>query len=203
MQRRDFMLKTAASLAVTGLAGAGCTTTATTSVTPSGAASAGTAADKRRREIDPGIDATLTRLYSTVPNSRELVTKANGTLVFPSVIAAGFGIGGQYGEGGLRIRGARTTEYYSLASVSVGLQIGAQSKAIVFLFMTQDALDKFRKSEGWAVGADASVAVLKVGANGSIDTTSATGPVLAFVLTNTGLMANLTLEGTKISRLKA
>jgi lipid-binding SYLF domain-containing protein len=122
-------------------------------------------------------------------------------LTFPSVIAAGLGIGGQYGEGVLRVHKV-PVEYYSLASISVGLQAGAQSKAIVFLFMTQEALDKFRKSEGWAVGVDASVAVLKVGANGAIDTTSASGPVLAFVLTNAGLMVNLTLEGTKISRLK-
>ncbi len=129
------------------------------------------------------------------------VDVASGVLVFPSVLAAGFGIGGQYGEGALRVHNV-TAGYYNLASLSVGLQIGAQSKAIVFLFMTQEVLDKFRKSEGWAVGVDASVAVLKVGANGRIDVTSATGPVLAFVLTNAGLMANLTLEGTKISRLK-
>jgi lipid-binding SYLF domain-containing protein len=199
MQRRDFMLKTATSLAVSSLLVTGCTTTVTPTVSSSTASDS--ASDKRRRDIDTTIDTTLDRLYRTVSGSRELVAKASGTLVFPSVIAAGFGVGGQYGEGGLRIRN-KTVEYYSLASVSVGLQIGAQSKAIIFLFMTQDALNKFRSSEGWSVGAEASVAVVKVGANGAIDTTSVAGPVLAFVLTNVGLMANLTLEGTKISRLK-
>ena len=89
--------------------------------------------------------------------------------------------------------------YYRLASLSVGLQIGAQSKAIIFLLMTPEALDKFRKSTNWSAGADASVAVLKVGANGALDLSTATGPVSAFVLTNAGLMANLTLEGTQIS----
>jgi lipid-binding SYLF domain-containing protein len=198
MQRRAFMLKaTTASLAITGLTLAGCTTTATTTATKTPEAGA----EKRRREIDAGVDATLARLYSTVPNSRELVAKASGALVFPSVIAAGLGIGGQYGEGELRIRNV-PAGYYSIASISVGLQIGAQSKAIIFLFMTQDALNKFRNSEGWAVGVDASVAVLKVGANGTLDVTPTTGPVVAFVLTNTGLMANLTLEGTKVTRLK-
>ena len=122
-------------------------------------------------------------------------------LIFPSVIAAGLGIGGQYGEGVLRT-GGTASGYYSLASVSVGLQIGAQSKAIVFLFMTQDGLDKFRSSQAWSVGADASVAVLHMGANGQVDVTGVTAPVVAFVMTNTGLMANLTLEGTKITRLK-
>jgi lipid-binding SYLF domain-containing protein len=198
MQRRIFM-KTAVSLAVTGLAGVACTTAVTPTTTSRDSSPAATG--KRQRELDAGIDTTLERLSSAVPDSRDLISKASGVLVFPSVIAAGLGLGGQYGEGALRIRN-KTVEYYSLASVSVGLQIGAQSKAIVFLFMTQDALDKFRNSSGWSVGADASVAVVKAGANGMISTASVTGPVLAFVLTNTGLMANLTLEGTKISRLK-
>jgi lipid-binding SYLF domain-containing protein len=197
MQRRDFMLKTAASLALGSLAATGCTTSVTPTVTPA----TGSSSEKRRREIEQGVDATLTRLYSNVPDARDLVAKASGVLVFPNVLAAGFGIGGQYGEGALRVHSA-TVAHYSLASVSVGLQIGAQSKAIIFLFMAPEVLDKFRKSEGWTVGVDASAAILKVGANGKIDANSVTGPVLAFVLTNAGLMANLTLEGTKISRLK-
>lgn len=196
MQRRDFMLATA-SLAATGLVAAGCSTTASTTTTND----AGTEPGKRRNSINSAVDSTLPRLYSAAPGSRELVAKAAGMLVFPSVIAAGFGVGGQYGEGALRVH-STTAGYYSIASLSVGLQIGAQSKAIIFLFMTQDALDKFRKTDGWSAGVDASVAVLKVGANGNIDVNAAAGPVVAFVLTNTGLMANLTLEGTKVTRLK-
>ena len=195
MQRRDFILRAAAALAVAGLSIAGCTTTATTTATPGM-----TDSDKRRQEIDTGASATLARLETIVPGSGELVAKASGVLVFPSVIAAGFGIGGQYGKGALRVPDA-PSEYYSLASLSFGLQIGAQSKAIIFLFMTPEALDKFRSSQGWRAGIDASVAVLKIGANGNLDVSTATGPVMAFVLTNAGLMANLTLEGTKISHL--
>jgi len=195
MHRRDFILSTA-SLTVGSLAVAGCSATATTSASTNPQENAG----KRRREIEASIDPTLSRLYSTVKGSHELVNKAVGVLVFPSVITAGFGIGGQYGEGALRVH-SNMVGYYSIASVSVGLQIGAQSKAIIFLFMTQDALDKFRQSQGWAVGGDASVAVIKAGANGAIDVTAPTGPVSVFVLTNAGLMANLTLEGTKVTRL--
>lgn len=174
--------------------GCGTTSTATTSTNTKGVS-------QRHAEIDSGYEATLNRLYASVPSSRELVAKARGTLIFPSVIAAGLGIGGQYGEGELRAPGMARV-YYSLASVSAGLQIGAQSKAVIFLFMTQDALDKFQKSEGWSAGADASVAVLHAGANGAIDVNTVRAPVVAFVLTNAGLMANLTLEGTKITRLK-
>jgi lipid-binding SYLF domain-containing protein len=195
MQRRDFMLATA-SVAAAGLTLAACTTTPQPNTADTGAATT----DKRRREIDTASDAALAHLYSTVTDSRELVAKSLGVLVFPRVIAAGFVVGGQYGEGELRSRRAPVS-YYSLASASVGLQIGAQSKSIIFLFLTQESLDKFRNSKGWAAGVDASVAVLKAGANGMVDTASITSPVAAFVLTNAGLMANLSLEGTKISPL--
>jgi lipid-binding SYLF domain-containing protein len=171
-----------------------CTTT------PAGSDTMGDQKDKRRT-IDAGVDSTLTRLYNVVPGARELVGKSNGLLVFPTVINAGIGLGGQYGEGALRV-GGKSVGYYSTASASVGLQAGAQSKAIVFLFMTADALDRFRSSEGWSAGADASVAVLKVGANGNVDTGTATGQINAFVLTNGGLMAGATVDGTKVTRLK-
>lgn len=195
MHRRKFIISASAALASSGFGLAGCTTTP-----PRSGASTSENADKRR-SINADVDSTLARLYTTASGSRELVGKARGVLVFPSVIQAGFWIGGQYGEGALRV-GGQTTGYYSTAGGSFGLQIGAQSKAIIFLFMTQDALDRFRNSDGWAAGADATVAAVKVGANGNIDTSTATAPVQAFVLTNAGLMAGVSLEGTKVTRLK-
>jgi lipid-binding SYLF domain-containing protein len=194
MQRRNFILKTTAALAFGGLSLAGCTTTGTKPDSEATNAS-------KRQSIDASVDGTISRLYSTVPGSRELVGKARGVLVFPSVIQAGFIVGGQYGEGALKVGGG-TVGYYSTVSGSFGLQAGAQSKSIIFLFMTQDALDKFRNSDGWSVGADASVALVKIGANGAIDSTTATAPVEVFVMTNAGLMGDVSLAGTKVSRLK-
>jgi lipid-binding SYLF domain-containing protein len=196
MQRRNFMLKTTAALALGGIALTGCTTTSPSSsnATPSTDAS-------KRQSIDAAVDGTLSRLFTSVKGSRELVSKARGVLVFPSVLQAGFIVGGQYGEGALRVGGG-TVGYYSTISGSFGFQAGAQSKAIIFLFMTQDSLDKFRNADGWSVGGDASVALVKIGANGAIDTTTATAPVQVFVLTNAGLMGDLSLQGTKVSRLK-
>jgi lipid-binding SYLF domain-containing protein len=194
MQRRNFILKSTAALAFGSLALAGCTTT------KSSGESAATDMSKRQ-SIDSSVDGTMSRLYTTVQGSRELVAKARGILVFPSVLQVGFVVGGQYGEGALRVGGS-TVGYYSTVSGSFGLQAGAQSKAIIFLFMTQDALDKFRSSDGWSAGVDASVALVKIGANGVVDTTTATAPVEAFVLTNAGLMADVSLAGTKVSRLK-
>ncbi|MFL9871826.1 BPSL1445 family SYLF domain-containing lipoprotein [Paraburkholderia megapolitana] len=193
MQRRNFILKTTAALAFGGLTLAGCTTTPNSTPTASGNAS-------KRDSINASVDGAISKLYSTVPGSRELVSKSRGILVFPSVLQAGLIVGGQYGEGSLRVGGS-TVGYYSTASGSFGLQAGAQSKAIIFLFMTQDALDRFRNSDGWAAGGDASVALVKMGANGSIDTTTATAPVEVFVMTNAGLMGDISIAGTKVTRL--
>lgn len=191
MQKRNFLVNSATVLCATALLLSGCTTTPMSSANTSA----------KKQDIDTSVNSTLARLSSTVPGSRELVNKARGVLVFPSVLAAGLGIGGEYGEGALRV-GGKTVDYYSTATASFGLQIGAQSKAVVFLFMTQEALDKFRSSQGWTAGVDASVAVIKTGANGDVDLNTATQPVNVFVMTNAGLMANLTVEGTKITKLK-
>ncbi|GAU05047.1 YSC84-related protein [Burkholderia stabilis] len=191
--QKSLAMKAAAAAMLGSLALAGCTTT------PDKPENASTSASKRQ-SIDASVNATLSRLYSTVPGSRELVAKSRGVLVFPNVLQAGFIVGGQSGNGALRVGGS-TVGYYNTSSLSVGLQAGAQSKAIVFLFMTQDALDSFRKSDGWAAGADASVAVVKVGANGAVDTNTATAPVEVLVLTNAGLMGDLSVNGTKVTKL--
>ena len=120
--------------------------------------------------------------------------------MFPRTLSAGFFVGGEYGDGALRV-GNTTRGYYRTISGSLGWQIGAQSKALIFMFMNQQALDKFLASEGWTAGVDATVAVAKVGANGALDTNTVQQPVVGFALTNAGLMAGLSLEGTKITRL--
>lgn len=164
-----------------------------TPATPSDAAA-------KRREIDAGVDGTLTRLFNTASSAQSLVNDARGVLVFPKILAGGFIVGAEYGEGALRVNNA-PVGYYRTTSASFGLLAGAQSKALIMLFMTDDALRSFQQSKGWTAGVDGSVAVLQVGANGQVDTNTARAPVVAFVLTNAGLMANLSLEGTKISKL--
>lgn len=176
---------------------AGCSTTA--SVTkPADGATASTA--ESRHAVDASYQETLDRLYASTPGSRELVAKARGVLVFPRVISAGLVIGGAYGEGELREHG-HVEGYYRTTTGSVGWQIGAQSRAIVILFQTEDALQRFKASKGWSGGVDASVAVLTAGANGAIDANAAQAPTVAFVLTNAGIMAGATLEGTKVTRI--
>lgn len=181
----------AAVLGAAGLLFAGCTTT-TPQSTP-------TAAEKRQ-ELDDAANATLSKLYESSSQAKQLVERARGVLVFPSVLSASFIVGAQHGSGVLRVDGANSG-YYSITGGSIGLQAGAQSKAVVLLFMTDAALAQFRKSSGWTVGADATVAVANVGVNGSIDTNTAQQPIVGFVLNNGGLMAGVSVDGSKISPL--
>jgi lipid-binding SYLF domain-containing protein len=160
-------------------------------IRPGVAASAG--------EINAGVSSTLDRFYRQVPGARDLGARAAAILVFPTIVKAGFGVGGEYGEGAMRI-GGRTAGYYNTLAASFGFQIGAQARSVIIMFMTPEALASFRRVDGWKVGVDGSVAIITVGAGGSIDTDKITSPVIGFIVDPKGLMYNLTLEGSKISR---
>ena len=191
MLKRKLLLATLVASSVLALGA--CTTTTTSDSTAGSSVS-------QRRSIDAAVDNAMSKLYAQVPSARNMVGQARGVLVFPSVVSAGFVVGGSYGQGALRERNT-TTGYYSTAAGSVGLLAGADSKAVYLLFMTQEALDKFTASQGWTAGADANVSVINVGANTTIDTQTVRQPVAGYVLTNGGLMANLSLDGTKITKL--
>ncbi len=176
---------------------AGCSTTASVTKPAEGG---GPSTAESRHAVDANYQETLDRVYASNPGSRELVAKARGVLVFPRVISAGLVVGGAYGEGELREHG-RFEGYYRTTTGSVGWQIGAQSRALVFLFLTEDALQRFKDSHGWSGGVDASVALLTVGANGAVDANAAQAPTVAFIMTNAGIMAGATLQGTKVTRI--
>ena len=151
-------------------------------------------------EIDIGANQTLKEFEKVVKGSKEFLAQAKGILIFPSVVKAGVGIGGEYGEGVLRING-KSVQYYSTASASIGFQFGVQQKSIVIIFLTKKALDDFMRKNGWEVGVDGSVALVKVGANADISTTTLNKPVVGFVFGTKGLMYNLTLEGSKFTKI--
>ena len=182
-------LALAAAVGLGGVALVGCTTT------PANSEASGPSA---RAAMDRSVDSTLARLYTTVPGSQELVQRSAGVLVFPSVVGGSFVVGAEHGRGALR-EGGRTSGYYSTTAGSIGFQAGGQSKAVVYVFNTREALQKFKASNGWTAGADATVAVGKVGANGSIDTQTAQQPVASFILTNVGLEAGAAVGAAKIA----
>lgn len=181
MTRRGF--------AFTGLAAAGMTAACGNGIGSNGA-----------NEIDARADTTLSYLYNQYPNTTDLRDKASGMLVMPVVTEAGFGFGGGYGRGVLRVNDV-TVDYYSATKGSVGFQIGAQQHAHVLFFMTQGALTEFRHSNGWAAGAGVEYVVANEGANLSAETTNLLAPVIAVIFAQAGLKVGATLEGIKYSRI--
>ena len=151
-------------------------------------------------EIDAAVNESIGTFKKDVNGAEVFLNQAAGYLVFPRVIKVGIGIGGETGEGALRV-GGTTVDYYRTTAGSIGFQLGAQAKAIVIAFMTQESLDKFRNSSGWKVGVDGSVAIIDIGAGKTIDSTNIKDPVVGFIFDSKGLMYNLTLEGSKISKI--
>jgi len=150
--------------------------------------------------IDARVTATLNQMYGTYPNTVQLAQKANGMLVMPLVTEAGLGFGGAYGRGALLVNDT-TVDYYSVVKGTGGLQIGAQQFAHVLFFMTEDALAGFRRSPGWAAGADLEYVISDRGDSVEAATTTALAPVLAAVFARAGLRVGATLEGTKYTRI--
>jgi lipid-binding SYLF domain-containing protein len=150
--------------------------------------------------IDLEVDETIGVFRDEVKGGEVFLDQAAGVLIFPRVVKVGVGIGGETGEGALRVRG-QTIDYYRTSAGSFGLQLGAQAKSIVIAFMTKESLEKFQNSEGWKVGLDGSVAFIDMGAGKTIDSHNIKDPVVGFIFGSKGLMYNLTLEGTKISKL--
>lgn len=151
-------------------------------------------------QIDARVDESLNYLFSNYPGTRELRDKSAGMLVMPLMTEAGFGIGGSYGRGALRV-GGTTVDYYSATQASFGLQIGAQQYAHVLFFMTEEALSEFRRSYGWVAGADVKYAVSNNAETLLADTTTTLSPVIAVVFGQAGLIVGATVEGTKYSRI--
>ena len=151
-------------------------------------------------EIDARVKGAIATFYETTSAGKELAGKSSGMLVFPKVFKAGFGIGGEFGEGALLIDG-QTVDYYSVAAASIGFQLGAQVKTEIILFMTDVVLESFRDSDGWEAGVDASIAIATLGAGGEIGTNTVREPIIGFIFSNKGLMYNLSLEGSKITKI--
>ena len=155
---------------------------------------------KTAQEINGEVNEALKLFGKQVKGGTKFLNDSKGVLVIPNIVKAGLGVGGQYGEGALRI-GGKTVEYYSIAAGSAGLQIGAQKMNLMLVFLQDEALKKFRASSGWKAGVDATVAFVDVGAAKSLDTTNIKDPIVGFVFGQKGAMAAATIEGAKFTKL--
>jgi len=185
---RKLLITAAASAAIALFGITGCVTNS----------SPGFEAGQKPASMQDGVTSTLNALYASAPGSKDLAGTAKGILVFPRVVDGGLVIGGEHGRGALLVDG-KIVGNYKISSISLGLQAGLQSQSLVLMFLTQDALDRFKAKEGWTAGSDASVALGRVGANGRIEKFNDQG-IVAFALTNAGLMAGANINGTQISK---
>jgi lipid-binding SYLF domain-containing protein len=151
-------------------------------------------------EINRDANAALAKLYEKVPEARALGARAKGTLIFPSIVKAGFLVGAQYGEGVMRKQG-KNAGYYNTVAASYGLQAGVQSFGYVLFFMTDSAVDYLGKSEGFEIGVGPSIVILDEGKAKTLTTTTGQSDIYAFIFDQKGLMAGLGLQGSKISRI--
>lgn len=150
--------------------------------------------------IDNRVAQSLDYLERNYPATADLRRRSVGMLVMPLVTEAGFGVGGSYGRGALMVNEA-TVDYYSATQASFGLQIGGQQYSHVLYFMTEDALQDFRASPGWAAGADIEYTISNMAENITAETTTVLSPVIAVLFGQAGLMAGATVEGTKYNRI--
>ena len=155
---------------------------------------------KSTAEIDASIESAIERFTNEIQGGQTYLDGARGILVIPKMIKAGLVLGVEYGEGALVVDNIKV-QYYRAFSGSLGLQLGIGSKDLIILFYDDEAMDDFIYSSGWQVGVDGSVAILDMGAGGSLDSTEAQDPIVGFVFGHKGLIAGLSLEGTKFTKI--
>ena len=160
-----------------------------------GAAFASTPAD-----LNHDSDEAVHHLTSTNPTARDVAKQAKAILIFPNIVKAGLIFGGAYGEGELK-QGSKIDGYYNSITASWGLQAGAQSYGYIVFLMNQKALDYIHQSHGWEIGVGPTVVVVNEGVAKNLSTTTMKDDAYAFIFDQQGLMASLSLEGTKISRI--
>jgi len=153
-----------------------------------------------KTEIDAEIDEALEFLYEESPAAKTLAAKAKGILVFPSIVKAGWVLGGSYGEGALLVN-EKKVQYYNNISGSLGFQFGIEKRSEIIMFLEQSALDNFKKNDGWDGGADGSIAIATFGAGMDVTVENIKDPIISFIFSPKGLMVNASVEGTKITKI--
>ena len=162
-------------------------------VTPAAAATAA--------NINKDADQALATLTKNHEIASAIAAKARAVLIFPNIVKAGLGFGGSYGEGVLR-QGGKSVAYYNSVSGSFGLQIGAQTYGYIVFLMNDGAVKYLRESKGWEIGVGPTVVVVNEGVAKNLSSTTLQDDAYAFIFGQQGLMAGVSIEGSKVSRIE-
>jgi lipid-binding SYLF domain-containing protein len=150
------------------------------------------------QEINRDSREALQKLYAISPAARAAGRNAKAVLVFPKVVKGGFIFGAHYGQGAL-LAGNRTLGFFSTSAANYGFQIGGQRYAYAVFFMTKDSLKNLSKTGGWEIGTDPNVVLIDTGAGAQLTSTSLGRGVYSFVFNQKGLMAGVSIQGSKIT----
>jgi lipid-binding SYLF domain-containing protein len=152
-------------------------------------------------DLDKDSRQALQTLYKSEPFAETLSRSAKAILVFPNIVKAGLVFGGSYGEGEL-IEGGKVVDYYNSVTGSWGLQAGAQSYGYAVFLMTDKAIAYVKETKDWEIGVGPTVVVVDEGVAKNLSTSSLKDDAYAFIFDQQGLMAGISIEGTKISLIK-
>lgn len=158
-------------------------------------------AESSAEEIRSKSQQALQKLYRTNPTAHNISKHAKAILVFPNIVKAGLVVGGAVGEGAL-YKGSHVAGYYNSFTASFGLQAGAQSYGYVVFLMSDKAVKYLGRSEGWEIGVGPTVVVVTDGVARNLSTSTLKDDAYAFIFNQQGLMAGLSIEGSKITRIK-
>jgi lipid-binding SYLF domain-containing protein len=162
---------------------------------------AGVAQAATAEDLDKDSTQAVQNLTKSNATAAAIARKARAVLVFPNIVKAGLVFGGAYGEGTL-MKDGRVVQYYNSVTGSWGLQAGAQSYGYVVFLMNKKAVDYLEKSDGWEIGVGPTVVVVDEGVAKNLSTSTLKDDAYAFIFDQQGLMAGISIEGTKVSRIK-
>ncbi len=168
---------------------------------PISAATFNSATAATAEDLNNDASQALRTLYRTNPVAEQISRSARATLVFPKIVKAGLVFGGSYGEGVLK-EGPKVVNYYNTVSGTWGLQAGAQSYGYVVFLMNDKSVKYLNESQGWEIGVGPTVVIVNEGVAKNLSTSTLKDDAYAFIFDQEGLMAGVSIEGTKISRIK-
>ena len=160
-----------------------------------------TAGAATAEDLDKDSRQALQHLYKIHPFAETIAHGAKAVLVFPNIVKAGLVFGGGYGEGEM-LHGSKVDGYYNSVTGSWGLQAGAESYGYVLFLMTDKAVNYVRETKGWEIGVGPTVVVVDEGVAKNLSSSTLRDDVYAFIFSQQGLMAGVSIEGTKISLIK-
>jgi lipid-binding SYLF domain-containing protein len=152
-------------------------------------------------DLHKDSNQALSMLVKANPVAADISKKAKAILIFPNIVKAGLIFGGAYGEGILK-QEDKVDGYYNSVTASFGWQAGAQSYGYVVFLMSDKAIKYVRDTHGWEIGVGPTVVMVDDGVAKNLSTSSLKEDAYAFIFDQQGLMASLSIEGTKISRIK-